>query len=193
MRVSELSTQAGTSVATIKFYIREGLLPKGQASAPTQALYNEDHVTRLRLISTLTDLCGLSLSQVREVLDVLDGPAPREQKRAAVVFALSRPLSPSAKSSPRQVGDFLNSIGLEPRAHPLAVAQLQRALQAIEDAGAPLPSRLAAQIVSSMTAIVDEELTHYSSTDERESAAAVALYEPVIIAIRRLALLQRLP
>ena len=41
MRISELSAQTGVPVPTIKYYLREGLLPEGERSAPTQAAYGE--------------------------------------------------------------------------------------------------------------------------------------------------------
>ena len=39
MRISELSARTGVPVATIKYYLREGLLPEGERTAPTQATY----------------------------------------------------------------------------------------------------------------------------------------------------------
>ena len=32
MRIAELSTRSGTSIPTIKYYLREGLLPAGTAT-----------------------------------------------------------------------------------------------------------------------------------------------------------------
>ena len=37
MRISELSTASGVPVPTLKFYLREGLLPPGDAIAVNQA------------------------------------------------------------------------------------------------------------------------------------------------------------
>jgi DNA-binding transcriptional MerR regulator len=74
MRISELSKQGGASIATIKFYLREGLLPPGEPTAKNQAEYNETHVARVRLIRTLTGIGQLSLSSVRTVLTAVDGP-----------------------------------------------------------------------------------------------------------------------
>ena len=41
MRISELSTRSGVPVPTIKYYLREGLVPEGARSSPTQAEYDE--------------------------------------------------------------------------------------------------------------------------------------------------------
>lgn len=192
MRVSELSTQTGTSIATIKFYIREGLLPKGRTTAATQASYDEKHVTRLGLIKALTDPCGLSLAQVRLVIDTLDGPISREQKPAEVVSALSRHPS-SVAGSKREADDLLDAIGLEADAAPLAVNQLLYALRSVQDAGLSVPLELTARVLPSIQRIVDEELGQFTYLSEEEPAALIALHEPVLLALRRLVLLQRLP
>jgi DNA-binding transcriptional MerR regulator len=63
------------TVATIKYYIREGLLPAGTTISATQAEYDSAHVDRLRLIRALVDVGRLSITTVRELLATLDGPA----------------------------------------------------------------------------------------------------------------------
>lgn len=44
MRLSELSKQSGVTTATIKYYLREGLLPPGERVTATQAEYDESHL-----------------------------------------------------------------------------------------------------------------------------------------------------
>src|SRR5690606_4216279 len=73
MRISELSAQTGVPVPTIKYYLREGLLPEGERGAPTQAAYGEAHVQRLRVIRALST-AGVSIAGTRRVLDALDDP-----------------------------------------------------------------------------------------------------------------------
>ncbi|WP_426363023.1 MerR family transcriptional regulator [Streptomyces sp. E-08] len=72
MRIGELSRTTGVSVPTIKFYVREGLLPAGELTSPNQASYGETHVRRLRLIRALLDVGGLSVAAVREVIVAVD-------------------------------------------------------------------------------------------------------------------------
>ncbi|MFF5976221.1 MerR family transcriptional regulator [Streptomyces sp. NPDC012769] len=74
MRIGELSRRAGVSVPTIKYYVREGLLPAGRLTSPNQASYEELHVRRLRLIRALLDVGGLSVAGVREVIAAVDDP-----------------------------------------------------------------------------------------------------------------------
>jgi DNA-binding transcriptional MerR regulator len=74
MRVKELSSRSGVSVPTIKYYLREGLLPSGELTSPNQASYDEAHVRRLRLIRALVDIGGLTIAAVRDVLAAADAP-----------------------------------------------------------------------------------------------------------------------
>jgi len=73
MRMAELSAETGVPVATIKYYLREGLLPSGRRIGPNQAHYSREHLKRLRLVRALREIGGLSLAQVADVLAVLDG------------------------------------------------------------------------------------------------------------------------
>ncbi|MEV5974921.1 MerR family transcriptional regulator [Streptomyces sp. NPDC051921] len=72
MRIGELSRRTGVSVPTIKYYVREGLLPAGRLTSPNQASYEEAHVRRLRLIRALLDVGGLSVAGLREVVAAVD-------------------------------------------------------------------------------------------------------------------------
>ncbi len=74
MRIAELSRRTGVPVPTVKYYLRENLLPAGERTSPNQARYTDDHVRRLRLIRALVSVGGLSIGQVREVLAVVDSP-----------------------------------------------------------------------------------------------------------------------
>lgn len=72
MRISELCRRSGVSVPTIKFYLREGLLPSGIPTGRNQADYGEQHLRRLRFIRTLTGVGGLDLASVRGILAAID-------------------------------------------------------------------------------------------------------------------------
>src|SRR5258706_7366806 len=74
MKIAELSGRSGTSIASIKYYLREGLLPAGAATGRNQAEYDEAHIRRLRLIRALIDIGGLSIASARAVLAAVDQP-----------------------------------------------------------------------------------------------------------------------
>jgi DNA-binding transcriptional MerR regulator len=72
MRIAELSRRSGVPVATIKYYMREGLVPQGERTRPNQASYDESHLRRLRLARALIDVGGLPVAVARDVLQTLD-------------------------------------------------------------------------------------------------------------------------
>lgn len=73
MRMAELARRSELSVATIKYYMREGLLQPGRRTSVNQAVYDEQHLARLRLIRALTTVAGLPLSKVRAVVEAASG------------------------------------------------------------------------------------------------------------------------
>jgi DNA-binding transcriptional MerR regulator len=73
MRIGELSRRSGVPIPTIKYYLREGLLPPGASTAANQATYDEEHLRRLRLIRALVDVGGVSVAATRDVVEALSG------------------------------------------------------------------------------------------------------------------------
>jgi DNA-binding transcriptional MerR regulator len=73
--MSELSAATGTPVPTLKFYLREGLLPAGERTSPNQSQYDETHVARVRFVRALLDVGGLSVAQAAEVIRAVDDPS----------------------------------------------------------------------------------------------------------------------
>ena len=72
MRLAELSRRSGVARSTIKFYLREGLLPAGDPTARNQASYGERHLERLALIRALREVAGLPLEVITRVTGELD-------------------------------------------------------------------------------------------------------------------------
>jgi len=92
MRVGELSRRSGVPVPTIKYYLREGLLPAGVLTSPNQAHYDDEHLRRLRLVRALVDVGDLSIAGVREVLVALDTRDDSLHKKLGLVQeAISQP------------------------------------------------------------------------------------------------------
>lgn len=76
MRMSELSATTDTPIATIKFYLREGLLPSGVRTSPNQASYDEAHVRRIRLVRALLGPGGLDVATAKQVVAAIDSDLP---------------------------------------------------------------------------------------------------------------------
>lgn len=75
MRMGELSQVTGVSVATLKFYLREGLLHPGEATAVNQADYDDSHVRRVKLVQALLHLGRLSVADARRVIAAVEDEA----------------------------------------------------------------------------------------------------------------------
>lgn len=72
MQFRELSEASGVTAASIKFYLREGLLPSGRRLNPTRAEYGPAHLERLNLIQALRRIVGLNLVQIGSIVSAID-------------------------------------------------------------------------------------------------------------------------
>src|SRR5262249_31005960 len=75
MLVSELSERADVPLATVKYYLREGLLPPGETTGPRRAEYGEAHLQGLRVLRLLREVGGVPVTRLRQVVEALDDEA----------------------------------------------------------------------------------------------------------------------
>src|SRR5690606_30794963 len=121
------------SIPTLKYYLREGLLPPGRATAATQAEYGDTHVVRLRLIRALTDVGGLSLAAVRAVLAALDaGPGQVAQAVATAHESLGPPAA-DGDPPPTRALALVTELGWRVDPGSAALRSLDAALRATEE------------------------------------------------------------
>ncbi|GAA1590897.1 MerR family transcriptional regulator [Kribbella karoonensis] len=128
MRIGELSKATDVPVPTIKYYLREGLLPAGELSSPNQASYGDTHVRRLRLIRALVELAGVPVATVKEILESLDAdtePLHEQIGRAHRALTPTRRLSATEEArdaATAQVTKLIHDRGwtVEPSAPALA-------------------------------------------------------------------------
>lgn len=73
LRMSELAALADVPPASIKFYIKEGLLPAPIKTSRNMAYYDESFVARIRFIKTLQTRHFLPLRVIREILSETNG------------------------------------------------------------------------------------------------------------------------
>jgi len=194
MRISALAAAAGLPVATVKYYLREGLLHPGVATSATQATYDESHVRRIRLIRALTGPVGLSVQQARTILGLVDDPGDDLYATLGrAVSALPPPVDEASVDDPDpypRARTALEALGQVYDPQYAAVAQLEAALAATEDAGMPLSDTRLREYGRQLHELAEYDLERMP----QEPHAAVeytvlgtALYEPVILALRRLA------
>lgn len=69
LRIGDLAERSGVPIPTIKYYIREGLLPAAPIkTGRTMAYYDLDYLERLRLVRTLREEHFLPIRVIRAVL-----------------------------------------------------------------------------------------------------------------------------
>ncbi|MDQ3899185.1 MAG: MerR family transcriptional regulator [Actinomycetota bacterium] len=180
----------GVPVATVKYYLREGLVPPGRATGATQAQYDEHHVARLRLARALVQVGGLSVAAARDVLASLDAG---DESLHRVLGAAHSALPPqlAGDDAPTRAREFVTARGW--RVHPEAPAlrQLEHALQALADVGAPASDDRLAQYADLAYRVAEIDVASVPMTSTEEAATTVVvgtvLWEPVLLALRRLA------
>ena len=189
MRMSGLAERTGLPVATIKFYLREGLLMPGTPVSATRSEYGEQHVRRATIARALTESVGLSVQKVREVFRLIDQPEDGLFDTLGRAIAVLPPTADEADDYPRARA-VLEKLGqlYDPRF--AAVAQLERALATAEAAGIPLDDERLAVYGPHIRAIAEYDVAQVPADREEAVEYAVlgtALHEPVLIALRRLA------
>ncbi|MFE9845412.1 MerR family transcriptional regulator [Streptomyces goshikiensis] len=113
MKISELSRRTGVPVASIKYFLRQELLPAGRATAATLAEYGDEHVQRLRLIKALTALGGLSIAATRNVLAAIDQAHSSEGALGAVSYALPVPVAAQSAAGDEEEAEAEATAGAE--------------------------------------------------------------------------------
>lgn len=190
MQISELSRATGLPVATVKFYIREGMLPRGTALGATRADYGVSHVERLRLIGALTQVAGLPLARVRDILAAIDepGPVPVDAIGRAI-GALPPYVEPDGDLSRARAA--IDQLGLVYDERFTAVAQLDAAIRGVEAAGLPWDGATLDRYGAAMKQVAIDEVAPVADMTTPDAVAyavlGTALYEPVMLALRRLA------
>jgi DNA-binding transcriptional MerR regulator len=193
MRISALAAEAGLPVATVKYYLREGLLPPGTPTSATQASYDDGHVRRLRLVRALTGPVGLSVQQARTVLALVDEPGDDLYATLGRAVGALPPagVEPAGSDDPYpRARAALTALGQVYDPEFAAVAQLEGALAAAEDAGMPVTPERLARYGRAAAELADFDLERMPPEPHAAveyTVLGTALYEPVLLALRRLA------
>jgi DNA-binding transcriptional MerR regulator len=203
MRISELTRRTGVTVATIKYYIREGLMHPGTAISATQAEYDASHVDRLRLIRALVDVGNLSITTVGRLLATLEESEPDAANpetesadpavAATAVAAAHAALSPKAPNAapPVRALAAMAAIGWEVEPDSAALWQLETALAALEAVHLPPSEATLQTYAGAALAVAEADVNSTPSGAPAEIVRYVVvgtvMYEPVLIALRRLA------
>lgn len=80
LNIGKLAAKAGVGIDTVRFYERNGLLPKPDRTASGYRLYGPDEAARLQFIRRAKTL-GFTLEEIRELLALNDGSGRRSSVR----------------------------------------------------------------------------------------------------------------
>jgi DNA-binding transcriptional MerR regulator len=195
VRISELSRRSGVATATIKYYLREGLLPAGELTAATQAQYDDSHLKRLMLIRALLGPGRLSIATIKEVLEVVDHPPQSPLQllgEASVALSGAGSSDDIAEAEIEHARAIVDQLGWTAAADPAVLGDLARALAAIDQAQLTLISggvqrygRILAELAEAEVATVPMDSPEAAV---RQAVLGTILIEPLLLALRRLAL-----
>jgi DNA-binding transcriptional MerR regulator len=199
MRISELGRRSGLPVATIRFYLREGLLPPGTRTARNQASYDEGHLSRLQLIQVLAVIGRFSLASVRGILAAIDD---REMSlaglSAAVNDALFAALSPTPDETTdverlrQQVDECITRVGWQVDPQAPARSALVQVLVGLRELGHHFDMEYLAPYVRAADRLSAYDIESISGSASMESLASawvarLVLFEVAFTALRSLA------
>lgn len=202
MRLAELSERSGVSTATIKYYLREGLLPPGRQVNTTTAEYDEEHLRRLRLVRAMIQVGRVPVAKVREVLGHVDDDSlGRSIRLGAALWALPQVPDPDeddeyVQAAHQEVTALLDRLGWENAKQLTTVSPAYRSLvvavAAFRRLGYEWGAELLAPYAELMhrTAVLDlDNMETYPSEPEQVEFAILGaiLNEPVKQALHRMA------
>ena len=199
MRISTLSTESGLPVATLKFYLREGLLPAGELTAPNQAEYDEAHLQRIRLIRVLSEVGRLPIASIRDVVAALEQPRlPLHRVVGVVHHALASPAEtaqgPELDAAEDEVNEWLATMGWQISASAPSRRTLAEALLALRSLGRVVTAQDFAKYAATADKLAGWELRRAARLPVPTASALVesvvvgtVVYESVLAALRKLA------
>ena len=198
MRLAELSERTGVSVATLKYYLREGLLHPGATVSRTQADYDGSHVERVRLVRALSEVGGLSLATVGRVLEVITTPGQDwitvlETAQRSLVSGRAAPghnVEPDDAGSESRALAWLQSRGWQVDPADPFIDELDRAWLACEHAGIGLDEERMDRYADQVEGVAEIDVATVPADPEgavRQVILGTILVDPVLSSLRRLA------
>lgn len=208
MRMAELSRHSGVPTGTIKYYLREGLVPPGESTAPNQAEYGREHLDRLALIRALREAAGLPIATINRVFTAMDGyrgGSPADYLSIAV-GALSEPAvipddeADEYAGAEVQVAELVDLLGWDVDPGSSGWNDLVRALVGVHRflPGVITDTRQLLPYGTAVRGLAEVEIpdTYDPAVDPaavlRFSVLGTVLFEPVLLALRRLAHIDRI-
>jgi len=180
MKMAQLSTASGIPVATIKYYLREGLLPAGERSGPNQSLYGPEHLRRLRVIRGLLEVGGLSIAAAHQVIDAIDSDLGLSHTFDIAQRTVSPQIDGAAllPEAVAQVDAVLSGWHVSPD-NPGRLAAA-RVLQTFAELGQPDLSGWVPGYAAAALAVAEADLDEIDARSDRESKTEMVVVGTVL-------------
>ncbi|MEZ0054465.1 DNA-binding transcriptional MerR regulator [Mycobacterium sp. MAA66] len=197
MRISELSEQSGVTVATIKYYLREGLLTPGSKVSQRQADYGELHLARLQLLRVLREVGDIPVADLKKIVDAVQNESLSiHQMFGATYDALAR--SSDALNEPDRAlaAQVVEKAGwTDVRSDAPVLDQLAGLLGVLNDLGWPFDLPNAATYLGLIDAIAAYEVSRLTAAELQADRDAVVqqmvigqvVFGQLLLNLRRLA------
>lgn len=195
MQVSELVRTTSVPLATVKYYLREGLLPPGTKTAARAAEYDERHVRRLTLLRLLRSVAAVPVTRLRALVEATEDTRLSVHDMFARATDALAPAPPPVDPAARRLADeVLADLGWS-SVRPDAVDRdnLAAALEAIR---ASMPGVDVAAAVRVYGRLADDlarlEIASLHDDGDRthlleQMVVGTVLFERVLTVLRRLA------
>jgi DNA-binding transcriptional MerR regulator len=197
MRISDLSRQADVPIATIKFYLRERLLPPGTSTGPNQASYGDVHLRRLGLIRILTGIGKLDLTCIHTLIVATEDDSLALTDLYDVVHRARAPEAPpetetdAFRHARADVDRFIANLGWDIESDAPARTRLTHILAALQRLGYDCTADFFAPYAEACALLAVQELNLQSpagiTTDRTAAMARTVLLEAALTATRQMA------
>ena len=200
MKISELAAAAELSVATVKYYLREGLLPAGERSSPNQAAYGEHHLQRLRLIRTLRTVGGLDIERISRVVAAIDDEGLSRHELFGVVERARAPSRSGGVDADvvadaparAEIDALIDTLGWQVRPDAAARTELATALTALRALGGEYGTEVFRPYAEAADRMAAWEVETIPRSEQRSAAVermvvGTVVFGAVFDALRRLA------
>jgi DNA-binding transcriptional MerR regulator len=193
--VSELAERADLPLATVKYYLRAGLLPPGRVTGPRRAEYDQSHLRRLHILRALREVGGAPVTSLQAIVDALEDPSrPTHDLFCEISDDLSPPL-PEERSTAdvdRTVDAVIEGVGWS---GVRADAGARRRLAAVVQLGSSELLTVNPEILASYAQLADElcraEIAMVDPTKDRQGTledmvVGEAVFGEILALLRRL-------
>ncbi len=184
-------------MASIKYYLREGLVPRGERTAVNQACYGEHHLHRLRLIRVLREVAALPIATIKQVVEAVNDDTLPVHTLLGIAHHALGPHDPPGddetfRQARRDVDGFLDHLGWQVSAHAPARTALAHTLASLRRLGQDVEPSALTEYARAADRIAAWELEQTVSTPTRQAlveqvVVGTIVYEKALVALRRLA------